>query len=238
MKSFKKMAALCLLSVSSVSFAEGDFLSGNISNVTSSAEGLLISLNSGIPENCSGTPYNWMLIKQEDSTMVSIALSMWASNRAGATVHTSGISSGSSYCVVTQIDADNSQGEELLANAGIPAGAVVAFDSANGCPEGWQNWDQGAGRVIIGAGQGSGLSNRSFGDVGGAETHTLTIAEMPSHSHSTVQMIGNNAIDGVDSTTRYSGDHHNQTRQTGSAGGDQPHNNMQPYVALNYCKKL
>jgi len=39
----------------------------------------------------------------------------------------------------------------------------------------------------------------------------------PGHSHTTVQMIGDNNIDGVDSTTRRSGDHHNETRNTGTS---------------------
>lgn len=39
------------------------------------------------------------------------------------------------------------------------------------------------GRVMGGIGQGSGLTNRTLGTVVGAETHTLTSTEMPSHSH-------------------------------------------------------
>ena len=38
------------------------------------------------------------------------------------------------------------------------------------------------------------------------------------HSHLTTVMIGDNDVDGVDSTTTRSGDHHNQQRQTGTAG--------------------
>ncbi|MCP4137757.1 MAG: tail fiber protein, partial [bacterium] len=41
------------------------------------------------------------------------------------------------------------------------------------------------------------------------------------HSHSTVQMIGDNNVDGVDSTTTRSGDHHNQGRETGDYGGSE-----------------
>ncbi len=39
------------------------------------------------------------------------------------------------------------------------------------------------GRVIGQPGQGSGLTNRVFGDIVGEETHTLSSNEMPSHSH-------------------------------------------------------
>jgi len=42
--------------------------------------------------------------------------------------------------------------------------------------------------------------------------------EFREHSHPTVQMVGDNRVDGVDSTTRRSGDHHNQNKQTGKSG--------------------
>jgi microcystin-dependent protein len=39
------------------------------------------------------------------------------------------------------------------------------------------------GRTILHTGQGPGLSDRVMGEQGGEESHTLTIAEMPEHSH-------------------------------------------------------
>ena len=55
------------------------------------------------------------------------------------------------------------------------------------------------------------------------------------HSHSTVQMIGDNNIDGVDSTTTQSGDHHNEARDTGEKGGNETRPNN---VTVNYFIKV
>lgn len=42
------------------------------------------------------------------------------------------------------------------------------------------------GRVLMGAGQGSGLSERKMGEHPGEETHKLTLNEMPAHEHTLV----------------------------------------------------
>ena len=112
-----------------------------------------------------------------------------------------------------------------------PPGAVMAFNLV-ACPDGWSEYTSAEDRTIIGSG-----SSYSLGATGGASTHTLTIAQMPSHTHSYVAMVGNNAIDGVDSVTTFSGEHHLITKTSGSTGSDQAHNNMQPYIALLYCVK-
>lgn len=39
------------------------------------------------------------------------------------------------------------------------------------------------------------------------------------HQHDVIEMIGDNNIDGVDSTTRYSGEHHNEPRSSSMTGG-------------------
>ena len=67
------------------------------------------------------------------------------------------------------------------ATVAIPQNAVVAFNRQ--CPAGWELFRDAAGRMIVGVGQGDGLRNRGLEERGGAETHTLTIAEMPRHSH-------------------------------------------------------
>ena len=110
----------------------------------------------------------------------------------------------------------------------IPSGAVMAFNLA-GCPSGWSTYTSARDRTIIGSG-----SSYSRGATGGATTHTLTIAEMPSHNHIGYwhgrYSHGDTGVAG--SLTGYvSGGY------TSSTGGDQPHNNMQPYIALLYCIK-
>ena len=89
------------------------------------------------------------------------------------------------------------------------------------------------GRVVAGMG-GSLLSGTdALGDTGGAATHTLTEAEMPSHTHTETRNnpagITGGGNPGVDSGVI--------TANTGSAGGDQAHNNVQPTMILNYIIK-
>lgn len=86
------------------------------------------------------------------------------------------------------------------------------------------------GRVPGGAGAGRGLTARTVGQALGAETHTLTIAEMPSHSHTveTVQTVSQNAWGGGDVRAN------STTKSTSSVGGGGAHNNMQPTTFAGY----
>lgn len=93
---------------------------------------------------------------------------------------------------------------------------------------------QKLGRALALAGAGSGLTNRTLGEALGAETHVLTIAEMPAHSHNTYW--------GLNTT----GSGHCYSTDNGSAGlitsentgGGGAHNNMPPECFLNAMIKL
>ena len=102
------------------------------------------------------------------------------------------------------------------------------------------------GRVPLHAGQGPGLSDYSLGQSGGSEATTLLTTNMPAHSHSlnAVSETGNvgapvgaslAATGALDPEYRVGGTPVGMAASSiGAAGGGQPFNNEQPYLALNY----
>jgi microcystin-dependent protein len=90
------------------------------------------------------------------------------------------------------------------------------------------------GRVPIGAGHASGLTDRAIGELLGEETHVLTVAEMPSHSHSVTSVPGWDALGGY-SGGGWFGDP--IPFDSSATGGNQPHNNMQPSAVVTYVIK-
>ena len=105
------------------------------------------------------------------------------------------------------------------------------------------------GRVAMGVGGGPGLSYRNQGEQGGTENVTLTANQMPAHTHAMVAsgnasnsaspngaLLASAGRDGGASI--YSSDTSNQTPMAAQsiqmAGGNLPHNNLQPYLVINY----
>ena len=106
------------------------------------------------------------------------------------------------------------------------------------------------GRAPMHPGQGPGLSLHDLGETGGSETVTLLESEIPSHAHP-ARVSQADALEGAPQ---------NQLPATGMgiqmyaalpgtltsfhpsalapAGGDQPHNNLQPYLTFYFCIAL
>jgi len=116
------------------------------------------------------------------------------------------------------------------------------------------------GRVPVGAGQGPGLSSYNLGQVGGSETVTLTLNQMPMHAHTFTVSASNvkatvstpaasNSLAAPYDTVNLSPiAGYNTTapntalnvgpNTTGIAGGSTPTPIMQPYLGLNYIIAL
>ena len=108
------------------------------------------------------------------------------------------------------------------------------------------------GRVAVGTGQGPGLPSITLGEVSGEPTHTLISTEMPAHNH----LMGANTSGQANSANPNgnvlgigkvpsSSETINMYSSSGAgsnlaptaisiSGGSQPHNNMQPYLGMNY----
>lgn len=82
-------------------------------------------------------------------------------------------------------------------------------------------------RTVVGSGSDYGLGN-----VGGEATHTLTESEMPSHSHTIGYTITTLVLEPGEVTALTPVPI--LTQFTGDTGGDDAHNNLQPYIGLNY----
>src|SRR5438876_1247505 len=101
------------------------------------------------------------------------------------------------------------------------------------------------GRAAMHPGQGPGLSLHDLGEESGSDTVTLLDSEIPAHSHAvsaslsdgTDQSAVNEKLAGGVGIGQYAAP--GALTQLGTnalapAGGNQPHNNMQPYLTLNF----
>ena len=110
------------------------------------------------------------------------------------------------------------------------------------------------GRSIIGVGQGSGLTNRTRGQTGGAETHQLATGELPAHQHFSFNTDATSSgapnVTASGYPTKYNSASSNSSYDmnatatvatvglTSSTGGSGAHNNMQPFMALSYIIRI
>ncbi len=98
------------------------------------------------------------------------------------------------------------------------------------------------GRVPVHVGNGVVLGER-----GGEQAHTLNISELPAHTHAPVgsSSSASSASPAGDLWASLTSGSYSSNPNTAmnpasilSAGGSQPHDNMSPYLALNFCIAL
>lgn len=91
--------------------------------------------------------------------------------------------------------------------------------------------DMRGGFGLVQAGNQSGYPNKAIGTTGGEHDHVLTVSEMPNHSHNYNEpqsvVLRSSGSQPANSGTSFS--------PTATAGSDQPHNNMPPYLAVRFA---
>ena len=173
--------------------------------------------------------------------------------------------------MIQQINTNYTSFEQELNNAiagsiSVPKGAIVVWSGAeNNIPANWHLCDGTNGtpdlrdKFVLGAG-----NNYSVGQTGGSSTASLSVENMPPHTHT---ITGSTSSDGSHSHTisigegyhargttdsDYSpsgsattlssstdGEHtHTITATAEATGGGQPHENMPPYYALCYIMRI
>jgi microcystin-dependent protein len=108
------------------------------------------------------------------------------------------------------------------------------------------------GNAPMHAGQGQGLSLRDLGEIGGEESVTLLESEMPAHTHSLMsfplvaaaslaaptQTLGRSGGGSAYKMTAFGTTAQLAPQAIAPSGSSLPHNNMMPYLTLNFCIAL
>lgn len=139
----------------------------------------------------------------------------------------------------------------ISTSSNLPIGSIVMWSDPMSVPSGWHLCDGSTvvmpdgsqvvlpdmrGRFPVGAGAGSSsLSQYDAGDMGGEETHTLSVAEMPAHGHALYDAVG-----WGDGNAGYNGGSNKISGQAsiGGAGGSQAHNNLPPFYGIAFIIKI
>lgn len=121
-----------------------------------------------------------------------------------------------------------------LLNFVYPVGSIyISINSTNPSTLFGGTWTRfGKGKTLVGLDENDTAFDTSE-ETGGEKTHTLTVAEMPSHTHNFW------AHDSVGSSSGFAGIATNSfdNRPQHYTGGGEAHNNLQPYITVYMWKR-
>lgn len=130
-------------------------------------------------------------------------------------------------------------GSSYIVNA--PVGTIVIWSgTAETTPDGWQLCDGTNGtpdlrdRFVLGAG----LNDHYAGATGGEAMVTLTVDQMPAHTHKMSTVSNATGFGNYNEGARTSNSGTKISTNVGYTGNSKPHNNMPPYYALYYIMKV
>lgn len=212
--------------------ADIDKINDNMSKIDAEA-GVFLCTSSTRPS----TPYNGKIIFETDTQETRIWSSSTSSWRivggspVGTVINFAGSTAPSGWLIANG---------DAISRSGYPAlFSVIGTTYGSGDGSTTFNIPDLRGRVPIGVDGGVNrvTSNNALGQSSGSQSHTLTVNEIPAHDHLTV---ASGRIWYDTGANLQNGSFHLgslQTPRTGMTGGGQAHNNMQPYLVVNYLIK-
>ena len=160
----------------------------------------------------------------------------------GATTASTVTASTVTATTVTASGNVNTTGGELQINGTnvlekvYPVGSIYINATSSTNPAtllGFGTWVAfGAGKVIVGLDSGD-TDFDTAEETGGAKTHTLSISEIPSHTHS----LSTSDNPGGTGAIEVAGGAPTSTQTTQATGGGGAHNNLQPYIVAYMWKR-
>jgi microcystin-dependent protein len=206
-------------------------------NYSISTKGSLLTVKTTVPEDMTGVVSGLLPLSsvsgREVATDVTPPGESLSSVPAGAVMPWTSSDAPDGWLICDGSAVSRSDYAKLFSALGVTFGSG---DGANTF-----NLPDLRGRAVVGLdNMGGSAANviseawaRSVGGRFGEERHRLTVGEMPAHSHGYYQSPVGGAYDGHSSPVVT----HQSWTNTGSAGGDAPHNNVQPSMALAWIIK-
>jgi microcystin-dependent protein len=175
-------------------------------------------------------------------------------------VANSAVVNGNSEVTGTLTVAETLTANTLAGSGTIPVGGIIMW-SGTTAPDGWalctgqtvngKTTPDLQGKFIVGYQSSGDADYNSIGKTGGEKTHTLTINEMPSHSHTAVYTEGVRHNDSGNKYDPISGfqqgdvvgvgkskENGNNGGQTNNTGGGAAHENRPPYYVLAFIMRV
>lgn len=116
---------------------------------------------------------------------------------------------------------------EQIQLVSFPVGAIyMSYTSTSPASFIGGSWTQIQERFLLAAG-----GEYDAGDTGGETKHTLTVNEMPSHTHNVYGSGFDYRVSGLGGSVQDTGEP-SRPATSSSAGGGQAHNNMPPYLVV------
>jgi hypothetical protein len=88
-------------------WAADSYLSGHITNITFAGADVYIALDAGLPTNCAGSPFGWMVIPASAKATQAFVIGLRLRSNLSdipVTVYTDDREGGTGYCQINQLD--------------------------------------------------------------------------------------------------------------------------------------